>query len=161
MEPSNCLPFVVQLDDADTPADAIDAMLLGGFVAGTFPASRSLRLRSVRPDASLLPAGIAPAREARQTGRHARLAFGDDWVLRSIRWPDGTALLTAVAASDARAEAILVAATIDAVEPDAPDDEAARLAFWHMGRCGGTNSTRSIAIRPWSAIAENSSLTSG
>ncbi len=48
MEPSNCLPFVVNLDDADSPADAIDAMLLGGFVAGTFPAARNLTLQCVR-----------------------------------------------------------------------------------------------------------------
>ena len=155
MELSNCLPFVVHLDDANCPADVIDAMLLGGFVAGTFPASRSLRLQRVRADARLLPPGVEAAREARGTGRHARLACGDDWALRSIRWPDGTAMITAVAVSDARAEAILALATIDAVEPDAPDDEAAPIAFWHQGRAGGTNSTRSIAIRPWNTISNN------
>jgi hypothetical protein len=158
MEPSNCLPFVVQLDDADSPADAIDAMLLGGFVAGKFPASRTVRLQSVRADATLLPAGVVPAREATETSRHSRLAFGDDWVLRSISWSDGTALLTAVATSDALAASVLADATIDAVDSEVPECEP-RLAFWYHGRNGGVSSSRGIAIEPWAVIERNYSTT--
>ncbi len=149
------MPFVVHLDDADSPADVIDAMLLGGFVAGTLPASRSVRLQSVRADAPLLPAGVATTLEARDAGRHSRLAVGDGWVLRSIRFSDGNALLTVVADSDARAGTILDAAVVDAVEPAPPDDEAARIAFWHLARCGASNTERSIAIQPWAAIRKN------
>ena len=45
------LPFVVNLDDADDPADAIDAILLGRFVAGTQPVARTLEVARVRADA--------------------------------------------------------------------------------------------------------------
>ena len=55
MEPNPDLPFVVTLDDADDPADVIDALALGRFVAGIEPAARSLRLNRVRADAPLLP----------------------------------------------------------------------------------------------------------
>src|SRR5690349_2477093 len=117
MELTNPLPFVVPLDDADEPADAIDALLLGGFVAGTHPASRSQRLRRTRADAPLLPAGVSPVRQARDGGRHARLAVGDGWIVRSVRWRNGTAIVTVIAESDELAEATLAAAIVDAVEP--------------------------------------------
>ena len=64
MEPTNPLPFVVRLDDSDEPVDAIDALLLGGFVAGSHPAARSLRLKRTRADARLLPPDVVPVREA-------------------------------------------------------------------------------------------------
>src|SRR2546428_14005949 len=115
MELTNRLPFVVHLGDSDDPADVIDAMLLGRFVAGELPVSRSSRLDRVRPDARLLPSGVAACREAHANGRHARLAVGDGWALKATRWSDASAYLTVTALSDELAEAVLRDAVIDAV----------------------------------------------
>ena len=155
MDSTNRLPFVVNLDDADDPADAIDAMLLERFVAGALPVARSARLQRVRADARLVPAGVTPIREARANGRHARLAEGDGWLLKATRWTDGSADLTAIAATDELAEAVLADAAVDATDPPEPADEAAPITFWHLARCNPVSTERSIAIRPWAGIREN------
>src|SRR5262245_29909161 len=125
MPNANHLPFVVNVDDADDPADVLDMLVLGGFVAGTLPCARVLQLQRVRRDATLLPPGVAPAREAHAAGYAARLATGDGWVLRSIRWSDSTATLTAIAHTDDLAREVLDKASFDATEPEPPRDEAA------------------------------------
>jgi uncharacterized protein DUF5925/ATPase family protein associated with various cellular activities (AAA) len=155
MELSNTLPFVVHLDDVNEPADLIDAMLLGGFVAGALPVSRSMGLQRVRSDARLLPAGVTAIREARTSGRHARLAVGDGWALRATRWYDGTARLTVTAVTDELAEAILDDSVVGAIEPEEPDDKAAPIRFWHQARNGASSTERSVAIQPWAAIRSN------
>ncbi len=42
MDTHHTPPIVVALDDADEPADVIDALVLGPFVAGRQPAARSV-----------------------------------------------------------------------------------------------------------------------
>ena len=49
MEIPNPLPFVVHLDDLDGPCDVIDAIALGGFVAGAHAVARSARSFAVDP----------------------------------------------------------------------------------------------------------------
>jgi len=137
MELTNRLPFVAHVDGCDDPADVIDAMLLGRFVAGELPFARSVTLPRVRPDAPLMPAGASPVREARSDGRHSRIAIGDEWALKSTRWSDGSGHLTVTAVTDELAECVLLDATADAVEADGAPGEAARVTFWHQGRCGG------------------------
>ncbi len=48
MENLNPFSLAVTLDGYDDPADAIDALFLGEFVAGTYPVSRTLRLPARR-----------------------------------------------------------------------------------------------------------------
>ena len=88
------LPFVVNLDDTHDPADAIDALLLGRFVAGTQPVARTVELERVRPDATLLPPGVEPIRRSTTDVYRSCLAIGDGWTLRVQRWKDATATLT-------------------------------------------------------------------
>jgi len=148
-------PYVVQLDDGDDPVDIVETMLLGPFVAGELPVARDLELPRVRPGATLLPPGVAPIREARAYGRHAVLGAGEGWLLRSVRFNDGRARVAAVATDAALADAVLRDATLDAVEPAPPADEAAIIRFWHHARCGATSTSRSLAIEPWRAIRCN------
>jgi hypothetical protein len=157
MEPANRFPFVVNLDDCDEPADAIDAMLLGGFVAGEFPFARAARLRRTRVDASLLPPGLTPLREARTPYRHTRLGAGEGWLLKSTRWNDGTAYVSVTAATADLAAAILAEATSDAVDTASPDAnaDAASVTFWHVGRRGPQSIDRTIEVQAWDDIRAN------
>jgi hypothetical protein len=155
MELTNRLPFVVQMDDCDEPADAIDAMLLGGFVAGEFPFARSARLHRTRADAPLLPPGLTAAREARAPSRHNRLAVGDGWILVASRWRDDTAYVTVAARTDELAASILDAATDDATLPDPPEADVAPVLFWHQGARGPRSISRTIDVRPWEEIRTN------
>jgi hypothetical protein len=155
MEPANRFPFVVNLDDCDQPADAIDAMLVGRFVAGDYPFARSARLRRTQADAQLLPPGLTPAREARSTWRRTRLGLGDGWVLRSTRWQDGTAEVTVTAITEDLAAEILAAAIENAVEPLPPEGDVASVTFWSSRPRGGAPVSRSIEVRPWEDIRSN------
>ena len=56
MDTANPPSPAVHLDSYDDPADAIDALFLGEFVAGRFPVARTARLPRTRDDARLLPA---------------------------------------------------------------------------------------------------------
>jgi len=63
-DPSSMLPVVVWLSDVDEPGDVVDALALTAFATGRQCWSRSVELDRVRPEASLLPAGVAPLRAA-------------------------------------------------------------------------------------------------
>src|SRR5262245_27043944 len=73
----SALPIVLQLDDADTPSDVIDALALSAFTAGDQPWARSVHLEDVRADAPLTPATARVLRSAVSDGRERRLAAGD------------------------------------------------------------------------------------
>ena len=149
------LPFVVNLDDTHDPADAIDALLLGRFVAGTQPVARTLALARVRADATLLPSGIDPVRQASKESFRSCLAIGDGWTLRVQRWKDATATLTVTATNDDCAVAVLDAASEGAVEPEPEDDTRAVVGFWHNTGAGPRHSERSVEIESWARIRRN------
>jgi hypothetical protein len=161
METPSRLPFVVNLDDADDPVDVIDAFVLGEFVAGAYHVARTIRLQRVRDDATLLPKGVEPALEAHEPGQSSRLAYGDGWALRSIRFSDATAKLTATASCDALAREILGSASEGAVESAPRDSISAEFGFWHLNRHGANRSTRSLAVDPWDTIRTNYSAPVG
>src|SRR5262249_45695664 len=140
----------------DDPADIIDTMVLGGFVAGTQPFARAARLQRVRADAPLIPEGIVPTRVARDGGFHSRLAAGDGWVLQAERWTDGLAYVLVVAVSEDRARSVLDDATKGAVEEDDRGDEATEISFWHFRQCGsGRRVGRSVDTPSWNEIRGN------
>jgi len=72
----------------------LDALVLSAFLNGTQPWAHPKRLDRVRDDATLLPPGVSPDRVAIGDGQDARLAVGDGWTLRSIRWHSGGALIS-------------------------------------------------------------------
>src|SRR5207247_1083604 len=132
MEPNRTPPLVVALDDSDDPADAIDAMALGRFIAGAEPFACSQYLSRVRSEARLLPPGVEAAWSAKGDGRRAMLARGEGWTLRAVRWASATATVTVTAASDELARDVLARAVAGAVEPAPPEDVAAPVGFWHQ-----------------------------
>ena len=69
------------------------------------------------------------ADDADADGDTYRLACGNGWMLRSVRFANGSAALTAVATSVALAKSILAAASRDAVE-EAPANTAS-FGFWY------------------------------
>ena len=156
------LPFVVRVDDTTEPGDVIRTLALADFVAGRQPWSRTRHLDRLRPDATLLPAGVTATHAAREGGWRSHLASGDGWTLRAARWKDGTARVVVTATSDALALEILKAAT-DGAEEAPVDEERTAIGFWHLAKCGPTRSSRMIECAPWADIRHNytSSATAG
>jgi hypothetical protein len=154
-DPASVLPSMLFLDDADMPADVIDALLLSAFVTGREPWARSERLDRVRKDATLMPPDARVIRVAVHDGRESRLAAGDGWTLRCTRWRGDSAEVTVTAVSETLAAEVLAEATRDAVEP-APEDETVVVGFWQAGRGGcGQRLTRRITADPWATIRGN------
>jgi len=153
--PFDLPPIVVTLDDLDDPADVIDAVLLGPFIAGRQPVSRSARLERVRVDARLLPAGVTPCRVAAGGNRRSTLAEGAGWTLRSVRWNDACATVTVVAETDEVAASVLADAIDGACDPVA-QDESIPIAFWHR-TCDGRarRNSRDLAAVHWPDIRVN------
>ena len=156
MEATTPLPFVVHVD-ACSPDDVIDAAVLEAFSSRAFPVARTITLARVRPSATLLPPTASACLEATEDGEIHRLATGNGWMLRSIRYANATARLTAVATSVALAKSILAAASRGAVEP-APHDTAC-FGFWHRGKYGPKHSSRALPIERWSDIRSNYAAT--
>jgi len=153
---ANLPPIVVTIDDLDEPADVIDAVLLGPFVAGLQPVARSARIERVRADARLLPDGASPTWAASGDGRRAVLAEGPGWTLRSVRWTDATAKVTVVAETGELAASVLAAAIDGASEPVVEDGPSIPVAFWHcMSNGHARRSGRDIAAVHWPAIRAN------
>jgi hypothetical protein len=146
---------IVQFDDCDTPTDVIDALALVPFISGRHPWSRTRRLPRVRPDASLLPAGVVPVRAAADAGRRAWLAEGDGWTLRAVRWNDQSAEVAVSAVDEATGRAVLDRAVDGVVEPPVADDGAVSVGFWHRGARGPQRHERRISVDPWPAIRGN------
>ena len=146
------LPLGVHVD-AYGPDDVIDAAVLEAFSSRLLPVARTIHLARVRSDATLLPPTATPCLEAVESGVTYRLATGNGWMLRSVRYTTGAARLTAVATSDAVAQSVLAAASRDAVEP-APLDTAC-IRFWHRAERCSQRFERTLSIERWSDIRAN------
>jgi hypothetical protein len=149
------MPVVVQFDDSDSLADTLDALLLSQFVTGAQPFARTKRLDRVRSGATMLPPDVTPVRIASGGGTDSRIAVGDGWTLRAIRWFSGGGEVSVTAISDDLAASVLELATKDAVEPPAPEDERVEIGFWHLTTHGPRRRARCIAASPWSEIRTN------
>src|SRR5262249_9790485 len=152
MEATAPLPFVVQLD-ACSPDDVIDAAVLEAFSSRAFPVARTIKLARVRLSASLLPPTASAFLEVSDEGVTSRLACGNGWMLRSVRYTNGSARLTALATTTALAKSILAAASRDAVEAVSPD--TASFGFWHRGQHRAKHSERALPIERWGDIRGN------
>jgi Domain of unknown function (DUF5925)/ATPase family associated with various cellular activities (AAA) len=156
LDPACLLPLAIGIDDADTPADMVDALALAPFAAGTQPYASTARLGEVRPDASLLPPGATVLRRAAEPDRDACLAAGDGWMIRVIRWHGGGAEVSVTAVTQDLARTVLAQATKDAAVEQRADDEAVSMGFWHRSpRRGPHRASRRLSAAPWAGIAAN------
>jgi len=154
-EPSTAMPLVLQFDDADSLADVLDALVLSHFVSGAQPWARTKRLDRVKADAPLLPPGAQPSRVVVGDGGEARLALGEGWTLKSVRWRGGGAEVSVTAVSDELARSVLEQATTDAVEPPAPEDDTVEIGFWNLTQHGPRRRSRQIEAAMWPEIRGN------
>ncbi len=145
----------VWLDDGDSPIDVIDALALSPFALGNQPWARSADLERVRPDAPLMPAKARLTRSAKEEdGRESRLACGDGWTLRVVRYRNRSATLTVTAVSDELARSVLEEAVKDAVERPQEDGQV-EMGFWWTGGHGPRRNQRPITAPRWEAIRAN------
>ncbi|MFB9247684.1 DUF5925 domain-containing protein [Sphaerisporangium melleum] len=156
------LPMKVWLDDGDSPVDVIDALALSPFATGDQPWARSANLERVRADAALMPAGARLTRSAKEEdGRESRLACGDGWTLRVVRFRNRSALVSVTAVSDELASSVLEECTRDAVEPPPQDADHVDMGFWWVGAHGPRRTQRPITAPRWQAIRGNYSREAG
>ncbi|MFG1866084.1 DUF5925 domain-containing protein [Microbispora bryophytorum] len=149
------VPMRIWLDDADSPADVIDAMALSPFATGEQPWSRTTSLGRVRADAPLTAEGGRLLRVAQHTdGYETRLVAGEGWTLRVVRGANRSATLTATAVSEELAGSVLEQATRDAEEA-APDADHVRMGFWWRSSHGPHRSAKPITTSSWQEIRRN------
>jgi hypothetical protein len=152
---SGALGMSLTFDDSDTHIDALDSLILTPFVEGTQPWAFTKRLDQVRDDATLLPPGITPSRYAADSGTVSRLAVGEGWTLRSVRWRTGGGLVSVIAVSEELGRSVLALAVEGStVEPE-PTDERVEIGFWHLAGNGPRRRSRPITADPWPEIRRN------
>lgn len=141
--------------DAEDPFEVINALFLEAFMTGTQPRSRSVLLTRVRPRATLMPKGTRPARTAADHHRRVALARGPGWTLRSTRWRDGDAEVSATATSQALLDQVVAESTAGVRAAERRDRGQVAFGFWHLGPRSPQRSERMVAVDPWPAIRRN------
>ncbi|MFD1051468.1 DUF5925 domain-containing protein, partial [Kibdelosporangium lantanae] len=79
-DPVTVLPVQIQFDDADTPVDVLDALLIARYAAGEHTAAHRASVKRLRAEATLLPADATIIRTAREDEHHTVLAEGEGWL---------------------------------------------------------------------------------
>jgi hypothetical protein len=148
-------PHTFYLDDADSPADVIDAMALAEFAEGAQPFARTARLERVRADALLLPTGATVRRAAKDDGTSSHLATGDGWTLRAIRYRGGSAVVTVTATTADLARSVIEETSRDVQEPEEAPKESVEIAFTYMTGHGPSRAVRKISTTPWPELRAN------
>ncbi|MCL2586528.1 MAG: DUF5925 domain-containing protein [Streptosporangiales bacterium] len=150
------IPYVLGIDDADTPTDMVDALLLAPFTSGAQPHAQGKRLDEVRPEAELLPDGATIVRSATDSSREAVLASGPGWTMRVSKWRGGSTDVDVCARTDELARSVLAASTKDAAVEHRPADDVVRMGFWHQsGRRGPVRTVRRVQAQPWESLSAN------
>lgn len=150
------MPYMLGLDDADTPADMVDALLLAPFASGAQPHAQGKRLDEVRPGARLLPDGATIVRSATDSSREAVLASGPGWTMRVSKWRGGSTDVDVCARTDELAKSVLATSTKDAAVERRPADDLIRMGFWHQsGRRGPVRTVRRVQAQPWESLRAN------
>jgi type II secretory pathway predicted ATPase ExeA len=148
-------PVILNLNDGNSPADAMDVLSLTPFINGEQPWSRSTRLQHVRADAPLRPAEARVLRTAREDGKDSVLAEGPGWTLITNRWTSGLAYVAVSATTDELAAEILEETIRDAAEPPVRDETRVPMGFWHLSPHGAQRRVRGITADPWAEIRAN------
>jgi Domain of unknown function (DUF5925)/ATPase family associated with various cellular activities (AAA) len=150
------LPISMLLDDSDSPADVLDALILAAFTTGAQPFARTVRLPKVLAEAPLLPKSGELQRVATEDGARSHLVAGDGWTLRAVRWHGNSAQVTVTATTDELAEAILTEATEGARDTAEDPDDTVTMGFWHVAaQRGPVRHNRRITTPAWSDIRGN------
>ncbi|MBB5873781.1 hypothetical protein F4553_007215 [Allocatelliglobosispora scoriae] len=149
------LPTQLTVDDADSPRDIVDALILAAFVSGDQPFAHTSRLTRVRKEAQLLPESGTILRAATDDGQRSHLALGDGWTLRAVRWRGGTADITVTAVTEELAKRVVEEASAGACEEIEEPAEAIEIGFWHRSRHGAQRTRRSITAPVWAEIRHN------
>jgi hypothetical protein len=156
VEPVVAMPLVGGIDDSDTAIDMVDLLALAPFATGRQPFARSTDLENVRVDAALVPADARVVREAVDDNGHNRLAVGDGWTVRAMRWTHSRrAVVTVTAVSRELAEAVLRRAVEGAVDAPPPARDDVRIGFWYLSPRGPRRIRRDIDAAPWDRIRGN------
>ncbi len=159
-DPARSLPISLHVDDADSTFDVVDALSLALFVDGAQPWARSARWDHIRADATLLPTGARPLRQAAGDRQESLLATGEGWTLRAVRWRRGGGEVTVTAVTDELACSVLADATREVAAPGIDLDDELELGFWyHSVRRGGYRTGRPVSAPAWSEIRGNYSGT--
>lgn len=155
-DPAELVPSVFAVDDCDLPSDVIDSLALAAYVTGVEPHACVAHLDEVRPEASLLPAGVAVLRSARGPACQAVLAAGDGWTIRVVRWMGGGADVSVTAQTEEQARSVLALATDGAAPERVAQPDAVTVGFWHRStRYGPRRTARRVKAAPWEAVEEN------
>jgi len=150
------LSWIMNVDDADSPRDVIDALALQWFVRGEHPYAKSTRMERVRADAPLRPADSTVLRSSEEDGTGALLAVGEGYALRVTRWRGGSAQVEVTAVSAELASSVLEESVRDAAEPVPEDEDRVEMGFWHAGPNGSPiRRERSITAPSWEEIRGN------
>jgi hypothetical protein len=150
------LPYMLSVDDADVPADMVDALLLAPFTSGAQPHACATRLDEVRPGAELLPGDATVLRSATDASREAVLASGPGWTMRVSKWKGGSTDVDVCAESAELARSVLDASTSGAAPEHQPADDMVRMGFWHQsGRRGPIRSARRVQAQSWESLRGN------
>ncbi|RMI32402.1 DUF5925 domain-containing protein [Nocardia stercoris] len=149
------LSWTMNLDDADSPRDIIDAIGLAPFINGDQPHARGVELEHVKPEAPLCPEGARILRTDDDDGTKTVLAVGDGWTLRVVRRANGTAQLNVCATTAELAAQIIETCGADATAAPEPDVTQVPMGFWHMGSHGPQRRVRPISGATWPEIAGN------
>ncbi len=158
MEPTTAIAsaFSARIDTCDNPIDVIELLALSPFLSGAEPVARSRSLVRVRPDATLVPPGIEPARDAAESHRRGVVATGPGWTLVAVRWTESrTAHVVVTAATVDLADDVLAAATEGVEEPAPTDEGTVDLGFWNLGDHGPRRIERPIGYEPWDVVSRN------
>ncbi|GAA4664645.1 hypothetical protein GCM10023347_15830 [Streptomyces chumphonensis] len=153
--PEDGLPIRLTMDDADSPADVIDALFLSRFVTGTQPFARGRSLERTKRTSTLLPPGARVLRESREGDRRCTLAEGDGWTALVSRWPR-RADVTVTAVSRELADERLGQALEDAADEPEPQPADVPMGFWYVSPLrGAIRTTRQIAAASWDEVRDN------
>ena len=146
----------ISFDDVDSPSNLIDTLALTAFLSGAQPFARRKDFDSLVDGATLLPPQVTPVRVAIDGGNESRLAIGDGWTLRAVRWAGGGGQLEVTAITDELAQSILASAAEGAERPaPEPDDDMVDVGFWYMTGHGPRRRVRPIASTAWSVLRPN------
>lgn len=146
---------MVSLDDSDTPFDVVDALALEPFTSGEQPWAHSVQIDRLRPGATLVPADATVVRTVVEDSRDSRLAVGDGWTLRAVRWRGGGGEVTVTAVSEELARSVVVGVVKGATADARPDDDVP-MGFWYLSnRRGPIRTTRKVAAPTWASIRRN------
>jgi hypothetical protein len=144
------------IDDSDSPIDVLDLLILDAFSTGRQPFARTSEIENVRASAGLLPPGARVVRDAENDHMHARLAVGEGWTARAVRYKRSRrAAITVTADTAELAVDQLAQAMSGAIDEPALVDDRVPIGFWYLSPRGPRRIPRDIETSSWPQIRRN------